>query len=197
MSQTDRFRQFLEGRAAMVETHLFTASKGQLPILQSQIVAGHKARGLAKKVYWLRQGARTLSNIAAGVTACARGCDACCHVPVMLLSSEAEVIGREIGIPPNEVPLELRNTAAPTWRGKGHACPFLKAGECSIYESRPLACRQLFNLDADAYLCQHEETAAMVPYMDTKQYMVHATAMLASPPSVYLAELRDFFRKAA
>lgn len=46
-------------------------------------------------------------------------------------------------------------------------CTFLVDGSCSIYEHRPLACRNQINLDRDALMCELVEgSAPQVPYAD-------------------------------
>lgn len=84
--------------------------------------------------------------------ACRKGCNHCCHIPVALTMSEARLIGKRIGIKPEELEAGTVNTEREY--GEDLPCPFLVQGECAIYAHRPLACQWHFNLDKDALLCQ-------------------------------------------
>lgn len=80
---------------------------------------------------------------------CKRGCSHCCHLNVDIWPPEAKVIewyckehnipidqeylGRQMGYEPLEIPITPVS-----------ACVFLKNGECSIYEARPIMCRKYF-----------------------------------------------------
>jgi len=80
---------------------------------------------------------------------CTRGCSHCCHLSVDIWPPEAQVIeryckehnipidleylGKQMGYAPLELPISPVS-----------ACVFLKNGECSIYEARPIMCRKYF-----------------------------------------------------
>jgi len=191
MSQQERFSEFL-ARADVVKDQLAERFGGVEVVLELQQQAAMKAPSVAKKIHWLRKGAATIASAVDGLAACGAACDACCHIPVMLLASEAKVIGKEIGIQPLDVPVERRDVKPPTFRGEKFPCPFLRDKLCSIRESRPLACRLLFNLDRDNYLCQHHELSSQVPYLDTRPFEI-SMGLAIRIPGDYVAELRDFF----
>lgn len=191
MRQQERFDEFLT-RADVVKTRLAERFEGVELVLELQQQAALKAPSVAKKIHWLRKGAGTIAAAVDGLAACDAACDACCHIPVMLLASEAKVIGKEIGVQPLDVPVERRDVKPPIFRGEKYPCPFLKDSLCSIRESRPLACRLLFNLDRDSYLCQHHEISSQVPYLDTRGFEV-SMGLAIRVPDDYVAELRDFF----
>lgn len=191
MSQEERFAEFLT-RENDVRHELESRMKKAEPLLSSQLAAAAFVSKLPKKIHWLRVAAGTVAGAVSGMSACKSGCDACCHIPVMISAAEAKTIGLAIGVVPAEVPPELRNKPAPEWRGENYPCPFLRDKRCSIYENRPLPCRLLFNLDRDDYLCRHEEKMSLVPYVDTRLFMLHVAAVLKFERD-YIAELRDFF----
>lgn len=127
--------------------------------------------------------------------ACKRGCSHCCHIAVGVMEPEAKVIGKMIGRPP----VAVKGRQGPGYfdgfdYGYHNPCTFLKNGECSIYEFRPLACRAQFNVDVDDLLCRltppHSVT---VPYLDTHnlQMMLAATCMRDGVPK--LADIREYF----
>lgn len=190
-TQKERLEEF-RSREAQVKAALDRNSDRYLPNLNGQMKAAIAAKTRTQRISWVRKGAATIGLIAGDVAACTRGCSACCHIPVMLLASEAQHIAREIGRSLLNVPDEKRNAEPPSWRGEGHACPFLVAGECSIYEHRPIACRTHFNLDRDAYLCEHQESVEQVPNLDVSDFSVASVSILMGADD-YVAELRDFF----
>jgi Fe-S-cluster containining protein len=187
-----RWEEFL-AKEQSVRDELFHRSAGATELVNLQLRAAARARAISqvKVVAWLRKAAGTFGDALAPMAACRSGCSACCHIPVMVLASEAKVIGREIGRVPHAVPMERRNQDPPEWRGSGHACHFLKNDRCSIYASRPIACRLLFNLDRDALLCQHQDTPTIVPYADTRQFQLEAASLAVQDD--YIAELGEFF----
>ncbi len=107
---------------------------------------------------------------------------------------EAVAIGERIGVKPASVP--GRDSFKGFDWGPHNPCTFLKDGECSIYENRPLACRVHFSLDVDAMLCDvSSQQPWPVPYLNTLQWQ---TAMLkvmeASADDVpKLGDIREFF----
>lgn len=138
---------------------------------------------------WMRREAAVISEAASKGAACRKGCSACCHIDVEVTEAEAKLIGAEIGRAPSNEPagaiqvprtvnpdalLAVKQQGSSTYRGI--PCTFLDGGICSIWESRPLACRWQFNVDRDALLCRLVEAEAIsVPYLDTtleKAYMI-------------------------
>lgn len=96
-----------------------------------------------------------LADKVAPLSACGNGCSYCCHQSVGITTWEAAQIGYYI-----------KRTPAPAvdadWRDGGaafreryarQACPFLKAGRCSIYAVRPHACRITYSMADDPTLC--------------------------------------------
>lgn len=154
-----------------------------------------RAKNPAAKVQALREMLEPVAAAASGLAACGKGCGACCHIAVMMPAEEAELIGREIGVKPS-MPARF---VAPGDQGKsamqlyGAPCPFLKADQCSIYASRPLSCRTLFNMDKDALLCTVVPgDPPKVPYLNHSQFTnIIARAFMDAPPR--FADLRDFF----
>jgi Fe-S-cluster containining protein len=103
--------------------------------------------------------------------ACHRGCSHCCHTSVLLPEQEADLIGRFIGVKPEKV--EGVTGRDDIKAGYDNPCPFLKLGQCSIYQHRPLACRQQFNMDRDELLCELVgDEASKVPYLNMMDYQV-------------------------
>lgn len=85
-------------------------------------------------------------------------------------------------------------------RRQGEPCPFLAqdpaagpgAGRCTIYASRPLACRQLVNLDRDALLCHLVPGRdVQVPYLNVRQHA--AIQMEALGIGQRFADIRAWF----
>ncbi|MGE4110433.1 MAG: YkgJ family cysteine cluster protein [Burkholderiales bacterium] len=82
---------------------------------------------------------------------CARGCSHCCHGPVEIAAHEAALlidVVRASGRPLDRDRLQRQGRyAVDTWREQApadRACVFLGGdGACTVYESRPAACRKL------------------------------------------------------
>jgi len=125
--------------------------------------------------------------------ACARGCGHCCHVSVPITQFEANYMGENLGIKPVELKQSVKHEL--NEYGSHTPCPFLKNGECSIYEFRPLTCRMHMNFDSDNYWCLHEnwnKPEAEIP-RPTIQPLIDAYHMTISNVAPIMADIRDFF----
>lgn len=156
-----------------------------------------RAKNPAARVKALREMLDPVAVAASGLAACHKGCGACCHVAVTITAEEADVIGKEIGVKPTTparfIGPEARQSTATEYYGV--PCPFLVADKCSIYASRPLACRTQYNMDRDALLCTIVPgNAPKVPYLNHSQFTnVIVRAFMASGTAPRFADLRDFF----
>lgn len=79
-------------------------------------------------------------------TPCQRGCDACCHYAVSVSELEVQFIE-------SRTSRQRGPTLKQIDQPHGTPCPFLRGGECSVYSSRPFACRRHVTLDDDARWC--------------------------------------------
>jgi len=133
-----------------------------------------------------------------GNVACRRGCSHCCHCAVAVAKPEAEMIGMAIKRPPKKVSGVVKMDASGNFEGFDwgyhNPCSFLKNGECSIYEHRPLACRVHYNLDNDDLLCQlNPPLGQPVPWLDATAYK--KAYMHICGPKPKLADIREYFPK--
>jgi hypothetical protein len=135
------------------------------------MIAGNPAISTGAKIRALWECVDEIGRVAGPRSACRRGCSHCCHTPVLMPEQEAELIGRKIGVKPRQ--LEGITRAHEIRAGYDNPCPFLKDNACSIYEWRPLACRQLYNVDRDALLCELVgDEASKVPYLNMADYQM-------------------------
>ncbi|WP_234265211.1 YkgJ family cysteine cluster protein [Hydrogenophaga sp. NFH-34] len=178
-----------------------TATNIKLP-LHDIMRLGRQAKqslSTAKRVFWLRKMSAAAENVASANAACRRGCSHCCHIDVMVSRPEAAQIARETGQQMME-PLaaqslqEVARTQAEGIQPRytGEPCPFLEDGECSIYDSRPLACRVHFNMDVDDLLCRLIEGCNIsVPYLDVT--LLRAISLEVIGLNAEYADIRDWF----
>jgi Fe-S-cluster containining protein len=120
-----------------------------------------------------------LAQAPAGAVACTAGCDHCCYQPVGLTPPEALAIVDHLQRTLSTAELE-RLAAAIAERHEKTAglssaerfsteypCPFLVAGQCSIYEVRPLACRGMNALDGDECAQRLRDPEARAKFLAT------------------------------
>lgn len=82
----------------------------------------------------------------ASLTPCKKGCASCCYYPVSVSDDEIDIIERGTG----------RKRIKKLWPAgsfHGKPCPFLKKGECSIYDYRPFVCRRHLSLTKTPHWC--------------------------------------------
>lgn len=164
--------------------------------------ASQQAKTVLQRVIWLQRAASAWARPMEALAACRTGCSHCCHIPVTISLVEARLLGRASGKLPSAPKRSMRITdhasteALPGMEqrlqdGSRTPCPFLREGRCSVYESRPMACRTLINLDDDDLLCRHSEGGqATVTYADATK--LKAFALMAQAGTLY-ADIRDFF----
>lgn len=101
---------------------------------------------------------------------CGNGCAHCCRHPVGVTFAEAVDLLAAIDALPEPEAKAVRarigegavRTHATPWHGLGGiACPLLDGSSCGLYHARPLPCRALGSLDADA--CRRDAEGERVP----------------------------------
>jgi uncharacterized protein len=193
----DRLPEPVRQRIAVMEDgarqrgqRMAQALKAQAPLLNALTQRAMEPRlGAQERVKRLRALGSVWASCVAPVAACQRRCSHCCHIGVAVFASEAQVIGKELGRKP--ISLEAGHVADLSSYGYGRPCHFLRDGECSIYESRPLACRIQFSLDVDPMLCELiEGTTVPVPYADRRLLEVMTSVAFSTDT---LADLREWF----
>lgn len=90
-----------------------------------------------------------VAEFVAKFTPCKKGCSHCCYYSVSISEVEIEFIEKHTRI-------KRRKEYLPSSDFHGLACPFLKNGCCSIYESRPFVCRKHVTLTRDNTWCKPE-----------------------------------------
>ena len=101
-----------------------------------------------------------------GAIRCAKGCSHCCHGPVEIGPQEAALLAATVrgsGGQLDEARLERQGRySVDTWREQpltDRACVFLGGdGACTVYESRPGACRKLLVMSDPAF-CDADQGA--------------------------------------
>jgi uncharacterized protein len=156
----------------------------------NKIVQGREP--IRDRIARLHRLADRVSRAVAPYSPCKSGCSSCCYQAVVLPPQEAQYIGSHIKrkakqpkrwiTTPQQVEHHAKqfNTSTP--------CPFLKDGNCSIYEHRPLACRTHINMTRNADPCDLSmvrETAALDLRIFDQALMRICQA--------YPADLRDYF----
>lgn len=207
--QSERWNDLKTRDDAQARANLVTPPAARL---RSQYDAMRRAPKVEQRIFWLREMAGTWGASVAPVAACKSGCAACCRQSVLLTEPEAKMIAKETGAT-YHAPAKWRGSE-PATEYSGKPCPFLGADErCTIYASRPFACRVLFNLDRDALLCEIiPGAAASVPYANAmslnlayveghvpdmkalrEQFSGGASVDDLARAAVHWADLREFF----
>lgn len=152
----------------------------------------------ADQVRTLYEAIKPLTGAISTLAACKKGCSHCCHIAVTVNDAEAEVIRQATGITPVQPAtnhkLDSRDDFAQRLPlGYGNPCPFLKGGECSIYEARPMACRTHFNFDIDNELCKLHDGNTALPMWKSINVDMLLVGAAGGPYSVFVADIREWF----
>lgn len=163
----------------------------QLQALRDEFIAVLKQPiALKGRLNRARKVADQISKVVTPYSACRAGCSYCCHIPIALSSVEALVIGESIGVTPS---LSLtRDAREDINHYHRQPCTFLQQGKCSIYESRPMACRLAFNMSDSPYFCN----TAIDPEDSHVAYLNLQDLELAFTAAVFdgtMGDIRDFF----
>jgi hypothetical protein len=150
------------------------------------------------KIFAIQQLSSEVRQISAPFAACNKGCSNCCYQRVMLSQTEADTIAHNIKRKAVQLSPAYRLPDEDAF-SSGTPCNFLVGGECSIYEHRPLMCRNQVNLDKDNLLCSFEnwELARANNPMHTGIPMQDPGPLLVAYRQVssrdLVGDIRDFF----
>jgi Fe-S-cluster containining protein len=195
-------------RANTIHTHL------DHPAFERLLNTARKARNVNQRVLWLQRAADALGRAAhaSGATPCRKGCNHCCHIPVLVTRAEAALIAaatnRTLATSPRDAvvlahQLEQLSGQSPhqdpnarRWaHHTGQACPFLDSGDgsCTVWNARPLACRYHYSLDDDDLLCQlvNDDAPINVPLLNTNARKAVSLAIQGLQQEA--ADIRDWF----
>ena len=152
-----------EARVAALEGHLKTASSVQ--DLQTML-------GEHRSV--LERSSQAQAEKAKAKLACKAGCTPCCFLRVKTSAPEVLTLAAQIASLPQKRrdTLERRVHRAAkqaktlnnqAWNTRGPGCPLLEDGQCSVYDSRPLACRAHHSLELKPCQKLHSRGTGAVP----------------------------------
>lgn len=159
-----------------------------------RIVEDHA--GVKSKLAKLRQLADEVAAAIAPHAICRQGCADCCHMMVTMAELEAQsiaaAVGRPVtgkGRPAQEAALDKPNLAR---RYFGVPCPFLKEGDCSIHEHRPIACRLHFSMADTPFFCRTDlkPDESAVPNVQMGAFWQAYALVTRQFPQ---GDIRDFF----
>jgi hypothetical protein len=152
----------------------------------------HENRSMRSRILAVWQIANYIGEQTAGHVACKRGCSHCCNIAVSLPKQEAELIGERIGRKPATTKPRLDGDHIAF--GYHNPCPFLRDGECSIYESRPTACRIHYSVDRDDLLCRLVPPYSIpVPYLNTTRITTLLIQVSSRGAMPHYADIREWF----
>jgi Fe-S-cluster containining protein len=122
-------------------------------------------------------------------TPCKKGCSYCCHYEVAI--SEAEILYIE-----KNTKHKRMKKYGPKALFHGKPCPFLKNGNCSIYNQRPFVCRRhvVFrktNFSCNPNLSLSYESVLLQPTSIDKAY----THILQAEGETNIYDIRQIFKE--
>lgn len=126
---------------------------------------------------------------------CKRGCSWCCRVPVTVSAVEMQYIHDTLGIEANHLLKGYHKELEPD----GTPCPFLKDGECSIYESRPFNCRVFASMDDPSNCIDPSHSHLVVSWESNngltlmREYLDHFSTQY--PETAAYADIRMWYPK--
>jgi uncharacterized protein len=125
-----------------------------------------------------------------GHVTCTKGCSDCCKMNVTISALEARQIGEHTGRDVAALKVSKKHDDA---EFLGVSCPFLASDECSIYEYRPMACRQHYNFDATPFWCHPSRALTVTVKRLSLSGVDKAYLHVAIAANAVMADIRDFF----
>jgi uncharacterized protein len=154
--------------------------------------ANASARSKIGKIYRLMDQS---SEVRAPQMACTRKCADCCRMNVSISGLEAKLIAEATGLKVAAVEDSVKHELD---RFVGVACPFLRDDLRTIYEHRPMVCRNHASFYVTAKWCMPEYSlrtgAPMVNFSGIDEAYV---AVSSGRGRMILADTRDFFPTAS
>jgi Fe-S-cluster containining protein len=162
----------------------------------------HKVEALWSRAYYeaslpivfrlIRASTEYLEKAMQGVAPCKDKCSHCCSMPVMLSQAEADLIAKETGHKLNK---DVTYSTTAKMEHDRTPCPFLKNDTCSIYHSRPIACRVHYVLDKDNLLCRRYDGVDDItaPHWNNMPFMQALIQALPREQLYMHADIRDYF----
>lgn len=187
---SEGFLQGAQKRADVVTERMKASNMNTLGLLLQE------AKGYKDKAIWLKELTNALDKCVSGVAPCKVGCSHCCNMATLITVEEAQALskasGRALVMPAAGYINQDQQTAVS--RFDGVPCPFLVDSKCSVYQSRPHACRVHYSMDADNLLCKIVPGESIrTPTLDTGRFTMLAMMCYDDPLSVQYADIRDFF----
>lgn len=148
----------------------------QLQLLKQKLPAAERARVIYKVADQFMAALDLPENKASKESiTCKRGCNFCCYQNVDVTWDEASLL---LEVAEDKIDWDHLNAQLPGHQNieyKKRACVFLKDGECSVYENRPISCRK-YLVANDPEKCDSEK----YPAGQTKVLYMRAAELLAT-----------------
>lgn len=151
-----------------------------------------------RKTFYMKLVLDTLDKATEGLVPCKSGCSYCCNMATLVTVEEAQVLAKASGramTMPDESKFN-RHEKEDIREYNGVPCTFLDGNSCSVYASRPLACRIHYSVDRDNLLCQIiPGTEIRTPTFNAMQFNMLAISLYDDPTTIRFADIREFFPK--
>lgn len=137
------------------------------------------------KIEWVRTEVDKLLIKTTEESKCLKGCHFCCYHPISLSQVEMEEIKSE-GVTPEQSRLEKQIEHFQDSRPidyENRACVYLKEGECSVYEKRPLICR-LTHVKSPPEDCHFENEEKPIEHLPVTKAALLVGAFYMAHPDV-------------
>jgi len=144
----------------------------------------------SEKIEWVREEVDRLLSDSTQESKCLKGCHFCCFHPISLSQIEMEVIKSE-GVDPEPSRLEKQIEHFQDSKPidyENRACVYLKEGECSVYDKRPLICR-LTHVKTNPENCHFENEEKPIEHLPVTKAALLVGAFYMAHPDVEIMSL--------
>ncbi len=144
----------------------------------------------SEKIQWVRSQVDCMLDDSVSESKCERGCHFCCFHPISLSRIEMkDILETETVQSPSRLVSQRKHFGnGESISYEERACVYLKEGQCSIYQKRPLICR-LTHVSSRPENCNYENEMNPIEHLPVTEAALLVGAFYMAHPDIEIMSL--------